>query len=89
MNRNQKILPTGMILAISCMLPTLVSAQDPKAEPEYDIVIRGGRVLDGAGNPCIFSDVAIKDGLRKDWKNRRNWQDRNRCARPLRLAGLD
>jgi N-acyl-D-amino-acid deacylase len=62
MNRNQKLLPTGMILAISCMLPTLASAQEPKAEPEYDIVIRGGRVLDGAGNPCIFADVAIKDG---------------------------
>src|SRR5256885_15097955 len=31
-------------------------------EPQYDIVIRGGRVLDGAGNPCIFADVAIKDG---------------------------
>jgi N-acyl-D-amino-acid deacylase len=29
---------------------------------EYDIVIRNGRVLDGAGNPCIFADVAIKDG---------------------------
>jgi N-acyl-D-amino-acid deacylase len=62
MNRNQKLLPTGMILAISCMLPTLASAQELKAEPEYDIVIRGGRVLDGAGNPCIFADVAIKDG---------------------------
>src|SRR5690242_16603821 len=62
MNRNQKLLPAGMILAISCMLPTLASSQEPKAEPEYDIVIRGGRVLDGAGNPCIFADVAIKDG---------------------------
>jgi N-acyl-D-amino-acid deacylase len=62
MNRNQKLLPTGMILAISCILPTLGSAQEPQAEPEYDIVIRGGRVLDGAGNPCIFADVAIKDG---------------------------
>ena len=29
---------------------------------DYDIVIRGGRVLDGAGNPCIFADVAVKDG---------------------------
>ena len=29
---------------------------------DYDIVIRNGRVLDGAGNPCIFADVAIKDG---------------------------
>jgi N-acyl-D-amino-acid deacylase len=29
---------------------------------DYDVVIRGGRVLDGAGNPYIFADVAIKDG---------------------------
>lgn len=28
----------------------------------YDIVIRNGRVLDGAGNPWILADVAIKDG---------------------------
>src|SRR5678816_3390070 len=30
--------------------------------PEYDIVIRNGRVLDGMGNPWIAADVAIKDG---------------------------
>jgi N-acyl-D-aspartate/D-glutamate deacylase len=30
--------------------------------PVYDIVIRNGRVLDGAGNPWILADVAIKDG---------------------------
>ncbi len=28
----------------------------------YDIVIRNGRVLDGAGNPWTVADVAIKDG---------------------------
>jgi N-acyl-D-aspartate/D-glutamate deacylase len=28
----------------------------------YDIVIRNGRVLDGAGNPWIRADVAIRDG---------------------------
>ncbi len=28
----------------------------------YDIVIRNGRVLDGAGNPWISADVAISDG---------------------------
>jgi N-acyl-D-aspartate/D-glutamate deacylase len=32
------------------------------AEPLYDVVIRNGRVLDGAGNPWILADVAIKDG---------------------------
>ena len=30
--------------------------------PDYDLVIRGGRVLDGMGNPWIAADVAIKDG---------------------------
>ncbi|TPD59614.1 D-aminoacylase [Emcibacter nanhaiensis] len=28
----------------------------------YDIVIRNGRVLDGAGNPWISADVAVRDG---------------------------
>lgn len=32
------------------------------AAPTYDIVIRGGRVLDGAGNPWVSADVAILDG---------------------------
>ncbi len=62
MNRILKIFPTWVAVAIACMLPAIGSAQEARAEPEYDIVIRGGRVLDGAGNPCIFADVAIKDG---------------------------
>ena len=33
----------------------------PASHP-YDLVIRNGRVLDGAGNPWIRADVAIKDG---------------------------
>jgi len=28
----------------------------------YDVVIRGGRVLDGMGNPAVFADLAIRDG---------------------------
>lgn len=40
------------------ILPFSAFAQSP----EYDIVIRNGRVLDGAGNPWIVADVAIKDG---------------------------
>lgn len=34
----------------------------PAAESVYDLVIRGGRVLDGAGNPWISADVAVRDG---------------------------
>ena len=47
-------------LATLGLLPFPISAQT--AEPVYDIVIRNGRVLDGAGNPWIAADVAIKDG---------------------------
>ena len=28
----------------------------------YDIVIHGGRVIDGSGNPWFYGDIAIKDG---------------------------
>jgi N-acyl-D-aspartate/D-glutamate deacylase len=46
-----------VILSVLCVsIP--VQAQDAN----YDIVIRNGRVLDGAGSPWIVADVAIKDG---------------------------
>lgn len=50
---------------VACLLICLivfspVAAQE--TEQLYDIVIRNGRVLDGAGNPWILADVAIKDG---------------------------
>jgi hypothetical protein len=49
-------------VAASLFLASATPAQTTTQESfEYDIVIRGGRVLDGAGNPCIFADVAIKD----------------------------
>jgi N-acyl-D-amino-acid deacylase len=31
-------------------------------DPSYDVVIRNGRVLDGAGNPWIRADVGIRGG---------------------------
>src|SRR6187402_2892840 len=37
-------------------------ASAQSVEPVYDIVIRNGRVLDGAGNPWIAADVAITNG---------------------------
>jgi dihydroorotase/N-acyl-D-amino-acid deacylase len=34
----------------------------PAAEPAYDIVFSGGRVVDGTGAPWFAADVAVKDG---------------------------
>jgi len=47
-------------LIIVCMLG--LSALVQADETLYDIVIRNGRVLDGAGNPWIEADIAVKDG---------------------------
>jgi len=32
------------------------------AAPDYDLVLRRGRVIDGTGNPAYRADVAIRDG---------------------------
>ena len=37
-------------------LATLAAAQD------FDVLVRGGRVVDGAGNPAYFGDVGIRGG---------------------------
>jgi N-acyl-D-amino-acid deacylase len=47
-------------LALTAAL--LLLGASPAPPPQYDIVIRHGRVLDGAGNPWVRADVAIKDG---------------------------
>ena len=39
-----------------------ISAGAQSDDRSYDVVIRNGRVLDGAGNPWILADVAIEDG---------------------------
>jgi N-acyl-D-aspartate/D-glutamate deacylase len=45
--------------AVLTSAPVSVRAQDAEL---YDIVIRNGRVLDGAGNPWILADVAVRSG---------------------------
>jgi N-acyl-D-amino-acid deacylase len=46
----------SLILWVCLALPATAS---PAA---YDLVIRNGRLLDGAGNPWVAGDVAVKDG---------------------------
>ncbi len=47
---------------VAVMALALVSVAVLRPAPEFDAVIRGGRVIDGTGNPAYFADVAIKDG---------------------------
>ncbi len=47
---------------LRCVLAASLVLGAQAQAPVYDIVIRGGRVLDGCGNPWILADVAIRDG---------------------------
>ncbi|QEH35020.1 N-acyl-D-glutamate deacylase [Aquisphaera giovannonii] len=53
----------GLLAALAASLasPTACSAGPPANPPApYDIVIRGGRIVDGTGNPWRYADVAIR-----------------------------
>ena len=70
-------------LMLSGLLPLQLIAQDAA----YDVVIRNGRVLDGAGNPWILADVAIKDGRfvrvgKVDGKGKREIDARGKYVSP-------
>ena len=80
------------LLAFLSLLPLDIAAQ--AAESVYDIVIRNGRVLDGAGNPWILADVAIKNGRfvqigKINGKGRREIDARGRYVSPGWIDMLD
>lgn len=39
-----------------------ISGSKPVPNNDFDLVIRGGRVIDGAGNPSFTADIAIRGG---------------------------
>jgi N-acyl-D-amino-acid deacylase len=46
----------GTAFALLLLWPVVGLAQP------YDLLIRGGRVLDGAGNPAMYADVGVRNG---------------------------
>jgi N-acyl-D-amino-acid deacylase len=50
------------ITSILFLAGILILAQPAWAQQDHDILIRGGSVFDGSGDPAVRADVAIKDG---------------------------
>lgn len=50
----------------SLLLPGIVDAWQPAGGPPLDLVIRGGRVVDGTGRPPIDAAVGIRNGVIAD-----------------------
>ena len=55
-----KVVLTGLMLPLSYTAANGFDDRAPKADPIFDIVVRGGRIVDGTGNPWYFGDVAIR-----------------------------
>src|SRR5262245_53116523 len=51
-----------LILLIAWVLTLLLPTLPLMAQAPFDLVIRGGRIVDGTGNPWFFADIAIRDG---------------------------
>jgi N-acyl-D-amino-acid deacylase len=58
-NRTRSVL---LAVVLACVVGGWSMAAAREQAAAYDLVIRSGRVLDGAGNPWIAADVAIRDG---------------------------
>jgi len=52
----------SVLCSVALALAPVLTLGAPAQEPDYDIVVRNGRVLDGMGNPWVAADVAIRDG---------------------------
>lgn len=50
------------LLALSAALLAGACAVPGDSAATYDVIIRGGRVVDGRGGPAVEADVAVKDG---------------------------
>jgi N-acyl-D-aspartate/D-glutamate deacylase len=51
-----------VVFAVELMAALGWAAAAEGQSPRYDLVLRGGRIVDGTGNPWVHGDVAIREG---------------------------
>ena len=51
----------GLLLAlVGCQPPTPAGGAPSGDGPQYDLIITGGRIVDGTGNPWFYGDIGIR-----------------------------
>jgi N-acyl-D-amino-acid deacylase len=56
--KTRQLVAAATILAL--LLPASATQATDGEQPIYDLVLRGGRILDGAGNPWVQGDLAVR-----------------------------
>jgi N-acyl-D-amino-acid deacylase len=49
-------------ITLICIVFLFLSSSSYGQRPAYDLLIKNGKILDGAGNPWFYADIAVKDG---------------------------
>ena len=61
MNRLPRIL-SYLLVVLTCCSPISPGAESPETGSAFDVLITGGRIVDGIGTPWFRADIGLSDG---------------------------